>query len=292
MVVGFIQAGSESGWRAANTSSFKETAVEKGITLKLFDSQHKLDSQISDFMTFTADPQVNVIVLAATNVSGYDDVLRAAKAAGKLVILEDSRVDTDPSLYYTYVGSDFHAQGQKAAVAMCTALKDFKSKRVAEVSGSDGLQAEIDRAKGFGEIVGDCGIDIPQPFSAAEICQDPAPKANMECILRRHTTLQGVFAHTDEAAVGAIQAIKEAGLKPGKDVMVVGIDGTADGLKHLLSGELYADVDSTPLLGPLVYESALRGLNGDTSVPKSISPTEQVYTSASLPKCWPRCSSY
>ena len=80
MTVGFIQTGSESGWRAANTSSFKETATQQGINLKFYDAQNKIENQVSAFHQFNQDPSVNVIVLAALDVTGYDDVLNEASA--------------------------------------------------------------------------------------------------------------------------------------------------------------------------------------------------------------------
>ncbi len=274
MVVGFIQTGSESGWRAANTSSFKETATEKGVTLKFYDSQNKLENQITAFNQFIQDPQVNVIVLAALDVTGYDDVLKSAQAAKKLVVLEDRRIDADASLYYTYIGSDFDAEGQKVAAAMCDALKDFSKKNVAEISGAVGASAAIDRAKGFREKMGDCGIVVPDGLSQTGNWGVPESKAVMEAFLKKTKDIQGVFGHNDEEAIGAIQAIKEAGLVPGKDIMVIGVDATADGFKYLISGELFADIECNPLLAPQVYDAALKGLNGDTTIPKWVPSQE------------------
>ena len=179
MTVGFIQTGSESGWRAANTASFKETAAQKGITLKFYDAQNKLENQVSAFHQFNQDPSVNVIILAALDVTGYDDVLKEAQAAGKVVVLEDRRIDADPSLYFTYIGSDFNLEGQKSAKAMCDLLKDSAKKNVVEISGAVGASAAIDRAKGFREKMGDCGITIPDGFSQTGNWGVPESKAVM-----------------------------------------------------------------------------------------------------------------
>ena len=140
MTVGFIQTGSESGWRAANTASFKETATQLGINLKFYDAQNKLENQVSACKTFNQDPSVNVIILAALDVTGYDECLAEAKAAGKVFILEDRRIDADPSNYFTYIGSDFDLEGQKAAKAMCDLLKDSAKKNVVEISGAVGAR--------------------------------------------------------------------------------------------------------------------------------------------------------
>ena len=89
MVVGFIQTGPEGAWRTANNASFDEAAQQLGITLKVYDAQGKVENQISAFHTFNQDPTVNVIIIAADDTKGFDDVLQEAKDNGKLVILED-----------------------------------------------------------------------------------------------------------------------------------------------------------------------------------------------------------
>jgi len=280
LTVGFIQTGSESGWRAANTASFKETAEQLGITLKFYDAQNKLENQVSAFHQFNQDPSVNVIILAALDVTGYDDVLKEAKAAGKVVVLEDRRIDASPDLYYTYIGSDFALEGQKAAKAMCDLLKSSTGKKVAEITGAVGASAAIDRAKGFREKMGDCGITIPDGFSQTGNWGVPESKAVMEAFLKKSKDIQGVFAHNDEEAIGAIQAIKEAGLVPGKDIQVIGVDATANGFKYLITGELGADIECNPLLGPQVYEAALKAINGDTTLPKWVPSNEGEFFAA------------
>ncbi len=272
LTIGFIQTGSESGWRAANTASFKETATQLGITLKFYDAQNKLENQVSAFHQFNQDSTVNVIILAALDVTGYDDVLKEAKAAGKVVILEDRRIDASPDLYYTYIGSDFALEGQKAAKAMCDLLKDSPKKNVVEISGAVGASAAIDRAKGFREKMGDCGITITETQTGN--WGVPESKAVMEAFLKKSKDIQGVFGHNDEEAIGAIQAIKEAGLVPGKDIKVIGVDATAHGFEALISGELGADIECNPLLAPQVYKAALAAVNGDTSLPKWV-PSEE-----------------
>jgi ABC-type sugar transport system substrate-binding protein len=270
MTVGFIQTGSESGWRAANTSSFKETATADGINLKFYDSQNKIENQITAFNQFIQDTSVNVIVLAAVGTTGYDDVLKAAKAAGKVVVIEDRRIDADSSLYYTYIGSDFDKEGNEGAAAMCTALKGMSGANVVEIGGDQAASAAIDRAKGFREGIANCkdeSIKILDSQSAP--AWDPVQgKAIMEAFLKKYPNqIQGVFAHNDELGIAAIQAIDASGLKAGKDVQVVAFDATADGFKYLISGEMVADVECNPLLAPQVYKAALDALNGVTGQP-------------------------
>ena len=273
MTIGFIQTGSESAWRDANTESFKETAIDRGITLKLYDAQGKIDNQMKALTQFTQDPEINVIVLAPIASTGYDAALKAAQAAGKLVIIESRPIDSDPKLYYTYVGSDYEAEGQKAAAAMCTLLANSNKKNIVVIGGDPAAYQAIDRAKGITEKSGDCGMTITATQSDPN--WDPTnAKTIMAGFLKQSKDIQGVIAGNDEMAITAIQAVNAAGKKAGKDVFVVGFDATTDGFKYLISGQLGADIECNPLLGPQVYDAALKGLNGDTSVAKFTPATE------------------
>ena len=285
LTVGFIQTGSESGWRAANTSSFKETAKQDGITLKFYDSQNKIENQITAFNTFIQDPQVNVIVLAAVGTTGYDDVLKAAKAAHKLVVIEDRRIEADSSLYYTYIGSDFDAEGQRGEKAMCDLFKGKATANIVEIGGDQAASAAIDRAKGFREAAASCATKITILGSQNSPAWDPVQgKSIAEAFLNKYAgKIDGIFAHNDELAIAGIQAVDAAGLKAGTDVKVVGFDATADGFKYLISGELNADIECNPLLAPQVYEAALKGLNGDNSTPKWVVSQESQFFAAQGP---------
>jgi ABC-type sugar transport system substrate-binding protein len=262
MTVGFIQTGSESGWRAANTASFQETAEQLGIDLKFYDAQGDIENQVSAFHQFNQDPEVDVIILAALDVTGYDEVLQEAKDNGKIVVLEDRRIDADPELYATYIGSDFNLEGQKVAAAMCELLADSETKNVVEISGAVGASAAIDRAAGFREGMDECGINILD--SQTGDWNTAISKAVMEAFLKKYEgQIDGVFGHNDEEAIGAVQAIEEAGLVPGEDIKVIGVDATAHGFEYLIPGKINALIECNPLLAPQVYEAALAAMNGE-----------------------------
>ena len=274
MVVGFIQTGSEGGWRAANTASFKETAEQQGINLKFYDAQNKLENQLSAFKNFIADPAVNVIILAALETTGWDDVLKEAKAAGKTVVLEDRRIDASEDLYSTYIGSDFTEEGRKSATEMCALLKDSAKKNVVELVGNVGSSAAKDRGQGFREKMGECGIKITQSQTAN--WDATQGKAVMEAFLKADKDIQGVFAQNDEMGLGAAQAVKEAGLTPGKDVKILTVDATAGAFKAMIAGDINTVVECNPLLAPQVYEAALKALNGE-KLPKWVPSQEGVF---------------
>lgn len=274
LTVGFIQTGSEGGWRAANTASFKDTATQLGINLKFYDAQNKMDNQISAFRNFIADPEVDVIILAALEAAGWDQVLQEAKDAGKTVVLEDRRIDAPEDLYATYIGSDFTEEGRKAAVEMCTLLEGSDKKNVVELVGNVGSSAAIDRGKGFREKMGDCGIEVTKSQTAD--WNADLGKQVMQAFLQDSEDIQGVFAQNDEMGLGAIQALDEAGLKPGEDVKIITVDATKGAFEAMIDGTINTVVECNPLLAPQVYEAALKAVNGET-LPKWVPSNESVF---------------
>ena len=274
MVVGFIQTGSEGGWRAANSGSFRETAEQLGVNLKFYDAQNKLENQLSAFKNFIADPEVNVIVLSALETTGWEDVLKEAEAAGKTVVIQDRRIDAPENLYSTFIGADFVEEGRKSAAEMCVLLEGSEKKNVWELVGNVGSSAAKDRGQGFREKMAECGIEITKSQTANWSITEG--KQVTEAWLKETKDVQGIFAQNDEMGLGAAQALKEAGLKPGEDVKILTVDATAGAFKAMIAGEINTVVECNPLLAPQVFEAALKALNGE-SLPKWIPSQEGVF---------------
>ena len=274
LVVGFLQTGSEGGWRAANTASFKETAEQLGLTLKFYDSQNDLAKQVAGFQQFIQDPEVNVIVMSPLEVTGWEQVLKDAQAAGKIVILSDRRIDGFEDMYATFVGADFVEEGRKAGTEMCKMLEGSDSKNVWELQGNVGSAPAIDRGTGFRETAEECGIVVTKTQTANWSISEG--KQVTEAWLKETKDVQGIFGQNDEMAFGAIEALKEAGLVPAEDVKIISVDATSGAFQAMLDGTLNVTVECNPLLAPQVYEAALAVLNGET-LPKWIPSEESVF---------------
>jgi galactofuranose transport system substrate-binding protein len=274
MVVGFLQTGSEGGWRAANSASFKETATQLGVTLKFYDSQNDIARQVAGFQQFIQDPEVNVIVMSPLETAGWEQVLKDAKAAGKPVILSDRRIDGFEDYYVTFIGADFVEEGRKAGREMCALLEGNPSKIVWELVGNVGSAPAIDRGTGFRETAAECGINVTKSQTANWSVVDG--KQVTEAWLKETKDVQGIFGQNDEMAFGAIEALKEAGLVPAVDVKIISVDATAGAFQAMLDGTLNVTVECNPLLAPQVYEAALAALNGE-SLPKWIPSQESVF---------------
>jgi simple sugar transport system substrate-binding protein len=274
LVVGFVQTGSEGGWRAANTASFKETAEQLGIELKFYDSQNDFAKQIAGFQRFIQDPEVNVIVLAALETTGWEEVLQQASDNGKIVIIEDRRIDAPEDLYATYIGSDFAEEGRKSATELCKLLEGSSGKNVWELVGNIGSSAAKDRGQGFREKMSECGLEITKSQTANWSATEG--KQVTESWLKDTTDVHAIFAQNDEMGFGAIEALKEAGLVPGVDVKILSVDATAGAFQAMLEGTLNVTVECNPLLAPQVYEAALKAANGET-LPKWVPSEEGVF---------------
>src|SRR5215216_4154367 len=274
LVVGFLQTGSEGGWRAANTESFKQTADQLGLKLKFYDSQNDLAKQVAGFQRVIQDPEVNVIILAALETTGWEEVLLQAKDAGKIVVIEDRRIDAPEDLYASYIGSDFAEEGRKSAIEMCKLLEGMAGKNVWELVGNIGSSAAKDRGTGFREKMSECGIEIAKSQTANWSATEG--KQVTEAWLKESKGVQGIFAQNDEMAFGAIEALKEAGLVPGVDVKIISVDATVGAFQAMLDGTLNVTVECNPLLAPQVYEAALKAANGET-LPKWVPSQEGVF---------------
>ncbi len=284
LTIGFIQTGSEGGWRAANTASFKDTAEELGINLKFYDAQNKLENQLSAFRNFIADDEVDVIILAALEAAGWDQVLQEAKDAGKIVVLEDRRIDA-PETYTPPTSAPTSPKRAARPRSRCANCSEGSAKKnVVELVGNVGSSAAIDRGKGFREKMGDCGITITETQTGD--WDATKGKSVTEAFLQKSKDSQGVFAQNDEMGLGAIQALKEAGLKPATDVKIITVDATRGAFEAMIAGDINTVVECNPLLAPQVYEAALKAVNGE-KLPTWVPSIESVFYQADAAKILP-----
>ena len=277
IVLGFSQIGAESEWRTANTESIKQAAKDAGINLKFSDAQQKQENQIKAIRSFIAQ-KVDVIGLSPVVETGWDTVLQEAKAAHIPVILTDRAVDSkDKSLYVTFMGSDFVEEGRKAG----NWLENFEKGKpgpinIVELQGTVGSAPAIDRKKGFEEIISkDSRMKIIRSqtgdFTRAK------GKEVMEAFLKAEgKNINVLFAHNDDMAIGAIQAIEEAGLKPGKDITIISIDGVKGAFEAMMAGKLNVTVECSPLLGPQLM-AAVKDVVAGKQIPARIVTKESIF---------------
>ena len=284
MTVGFSQIGSESGWRAAETTVTQNQAKDRGIDLKFADAQQKQENQIKAVRGFIAQG-VDAILIAPVVATGWEDVLTEAKDAEIPVVLLDRQIDAPEDLYLTAVTSDQVHEGKVAGEWLVKDVGD-KPCKVVELQGTTGSSPAINRKKGFEEaIAGHPNITIAR--SQTGDFTRTKGKEVMESFIKAENggkDICAVYAHNDDMAVGAIQAIKEAGLKPGTDIRIVSIDAVPDIFLAMAAGEANATVELTPNMAGPAFDVLEKYLADGTEPPKWIQTESKLYTQADDPK--------
>jgi ABC-type sugar transport system substrate-binding protein len=267
-VVGFSQMGHDNPWRMAQTQSLREEAEKRGYELVVTDAQDQTAKQVADVEDLIAR-RVDVILLAPREYEGLAPALQAAKDAGIPVILVDREAEGTPGEdFVTFLGSNFVEQGRRAAEWLVQETGGQAG--IVELTGTPGSSVAADRAKGFRDVIDQHpGMKIlasqTGEFSRA---QGQRVMQNIAQSLGRQIT--AVYAHNDEMALGAIPALKAAGLNPGTDVKVVSIDGQRAALEAIQRGELGATVESNPRFGPIAFDTIEELRRGETVPPQKL----------------------
>jgi simple sugar transport system substrate-binding protein len=278
LVVGFAQVGAESGWRTANTKDIQDSFKTAGIQLKFSDAQQKQENQIKAIRSYIQQG-VDYIAFSPVVQTGWDAVLNEAKAAGIPVILTDRAVDSqDKSLYVSFLGSDFIAEGKKAGTWVTDQYKDATSPvNIVQLEGTTGSAPAIDRASGFADAIkGNSNLKVVA--SQTGDFTRAGGKQVMEAFLKSQPKIDVVFAQNDDMGLGAIEAIVAAGKVPGKDIKIVTVDAVKDGMQALSDGKINFIVECSPLLGSQLID-IIKKLNAGQSVEKRIVTEETTFTS-------------
>jgi ABC-type sugar transport system substrate-binding protein len=267
LTIGFAQVGSESAWRVAFSSATKAEAQKRGINLLFVDGQNSQDTQIAALRSFVTQ-KVDAIILAPVVETGWDQVLQEVKDAGIPLVIVDRNVTADPSLYITRVSSDFVHEGRVAAAWLVA--KTNSNCNIVELQGTVGSSAARDRQIGFNDVIAlfpDMHIVISQN---ADFSRDQGRQV-MQSIIQSEDMSQicAVWAHNDDMAIGAIEAMKAAGLHPGKDIVVVSVDAIPDIFKTMMDGDTNATVELSPYMAAPAFDAINDYLAGK-DVPKWI----------------------
>lgn len=286
ITLGFSQVGAESGWRSANTKSIQDSAKEAGYTLKFSDAQQKQENQIKALRSFIQQ-KVDVIAFSPVVESGWDTVLKEANDAGIPVVLTDRAVDSkDTSLYVTFLGSDFVEEGRKAGQWLSDQYKDTAEDiNIVELQGTTGSAPANDRMEGFKEVIS----SNPHLKIIASQTGDftrAKGKEVMQAFLKAHKKIDVLYAHNDDMALGAIQAIEAAGLKPGVDITIISVDAVKDGMQAASDGKINFIVECNPLLGPQLM-SVVRDVVDGKTVESRIVTEETTFTSEQAKEALP-----
>jgi len=290
IVMGYSQIGAESEWRTACTNSVKAAAEEYNIELVFTDAQQKQENQLKAIRSFITR-KVDIIAFTPVVSSGWEAVLQECKDAKIPVICVDRTIDGPDTLFTAFIGSDFKKEGVMSADWLVAYMEKIGrgSKdplNVVELQGTVGAAAATDRQIGFMEVLAkypNYKVIKTQTgnFTRAE------GKQVMEAFLKSDgDQIDVLFAHNDDMAIGAIQAIEEYGRKPGEDIIIVSIDAVKGAFEAMMAGTLNASIECNPLLGPPVMETAVKILKGE-SVPKKVYSVDNTFDQSNAAAAFP-----
>lgn len=270
IVVGVVQIGSESDWRAANTQSFKDTfTAENGYYMLFEDGQQKQENQLKAIRNYIM-MEVDYIVLAPIVETGWDDVLREAKDAEIPVILVDRMVKVeDESLYTCWIGADFQREGEDAAAWLADYLEEKgrsqEAINIVTLQGTVGGTAQIGRTEGFAK-----KMQAHPNWNMLDKQEGDFTQAKgrevMETFLKKYPNIDVVVSENDNMTFGVIEAIEAAGKTcgPNGDIIIISFDAVHAAFEEMIAGKLNVTIECNPLHGPKTAETIQQIENGET----------------------------
>ncbi|MEY8338549.1 ABC transporter substrate-binding protein [Lachnospiraceae bacterium 62-35] len=260
-VIGYSQLANTGTYRIAETNSMKEEAQKRGYQLIVTDAQDNTAKQVSDVEDLIAQ-NIDVLILSPREFEGLETALQTAKEHEVPVILVDRLAKGEAGVdYITYIATDFVWEGRAAGEWLRD--KTGGTCNIIELTGTVGASSAQDRAKGFAEVVAE-NPEMKVLASQTGNFERSEGQKVMENLLQAHgDEIDVVFCHNDQMALGAVQAIKAAGYKPNEDILVVGVDGEMDAFKSVIAGEMSATVVSSPMYGPITFDTVEKVLAGE-----------------------------
>ena len=279
LLLGFSQIGSESAWRIGNTKDIEDKADEYGISLMFENANQKQENQIAAIRRFIAY-KVDVIAFSPIVEDGWDNVLLEAKNAGIPVILVDRDISTEEEgLTACLIGADFYKEGQMAGEYLIRKADELglKEVNIVEITGTDNSTPMRQRQAGFADAI----AEDERMHVLESVDGDFLKSRGAECmktLLEKYgDKIDVVYSHNDEMTLGALPEIEDAGYEPGKDIIIISIDGGQEAIDVLKSGKINCVVECTPKLGKEVMETAIKLKNGE-QVESTIHPEENVFS--------------
>lgn len=276
LLLGFSQLGWESAWRLANTESIKAAADRAGVTLMYENAEQKQDRQIKAIRSFIAY-QVDVIAFSPIIETGWDNVLQEAKDAGIPVITTDRMISTeDESLWAGFVGSDFYQEGVSAGEFLLRKMGDRENVNIVELSGTIDSTPMLQRAQGFRDaIAGHDGLKLIDSISGDFL--RTKGRECMKLLLEKHPQIDVLYSHNDAMTLGAISAMEDAGIVPGRDIVIITVDGQQAAVDLLKAGRVNCVIECKPTIGDDVMALAKKLAAGE-DIPRCTYSEEAVFT--------------
>jgi ribose transport system substrate-binding protein len=258
--IGFVQVLDPGNpWTEANSADMLSHAEKRGHTLvfhlpKVSDPQGQI-AVIQDLI----DAKVDAIVVRPADTTSLVPSVMAARNACIPVFTVNRSLDPERAVagkdYVTGLSADYFAQGQRIADWLVKATGGKAS--ILELEGPPGASSTIGRKKGFeDQIAREPGMHVVASKPAnydRRIGHDVAKELLAGC-----PKCTVVYAHNDNMALGALAAVRELGKTPGKDVMIVGVDGLKEAVQNVIDGSMGATIFNNPRMGAITFATIER----------------------------------
>ena len=278
IVLGYSQLGDESTWRTQNSHSLMDAAKKAGIKIMFDDAMQKPENQIKAMRSFIAY-KVDVIAFSPLVEKGWDTVLGEAKAAGIPVIIVDRMIDTaDDSLYACALCSDFDTEGRRAGEFL---VKKYHGSNqpvnIVELGGTADSTPAIGRYQGFRDVISS-DPKFKVIFSEDGDFMLSKGREIMQKVLTLYNPkdIDVLYSHNDDMTFGAIEVMQEAGIRPGKDIVIISVDATQRIINYLKGGFVNCAIECNPNSGPQVMKIA-KDIVAGKEVQKHIFINETVF---------------
>lgn len=283
--VALSQAEALTPWKTAQINSFKEAAAQRGLKLIYHSPEEEsLAWQLADIRGLL-ETGIDYLILIPRVRTGYDEILQEAKEQGVTVILAEQDVEmevgTDPAYnqedyYISYVAPDYKQEGELCADILADYF-GIQPCHTMVIQGEKESGMAWERYLGFMHGVRRHSNLYVSKRVESNGSRLTAQKATELVVADRDIDFNAVFAPSDEDGLGVLQALKLAGVDPGKDVVIVSIEGIQDVFKAIIAEEYLATVKSDPEYGEPVFDLIEKRERGE-SVPRRVLTANRIYT--------------
>lgn len=276
--VGFAQLWEDNGpWRNANTASMKDEAARLGYEL-VFDPGTSSDpAEQVGRMRALIDAKVDAIFLAPHDETVLAPSVVAARKACIPTFIVDRAVNPTIAIpgtdYVSYLGSDFRLEGEQTADWLIEKTKGKAN--IIELEGTVGSSPGVARKQGFDErIKKESGMKLLVSESA-DFDETKAYNATLR-LVPQYPSANVIYSHNDAMSFGVITALEELGKVPGKDILIVSIDGTKKATQYILDGKIGEVTECNPKFGPVAFETMAKYAAGE-DVPLVVKNVDRVF---------------
>ena len=277
--VAYISPGAAGNWYIPLKKDFENAAHDWNIQLYNYDAAGKREAQ-EGYIIELVEKGIDVIAISSVCLPGWnEEVFEMAKKNDIPIIFINLSADIRDDLWTSYIVNNWQKEGEMTGEWLIDYLEK-KSKldekiNIVELIGIKGQYSAQDWSKGFKEI-----IEKNEKIKIVESVEGDYTQhkgyEEMVNILSETTDIDVLYCHNDDMAMGAIQAIEEAGLVPGEDIIIVSILGTNAALEAIVDGKIACSVEASPFMGDLFMEACVRLANGE-EIEREIHPVDRVF---------------